>query len=156
MQVAILLLHHKLKDINPVTFEVETKQFTFKSLLRFEYNKKEAEMQGQQLPIISNCATTGHKLQGYTVASLFVADWMYSGNWTYTVLSRVRTMSGLYIVNKLSNDLNKYKTASEVEGMLHNLRERFDVEFFSDDIYDKLQQKNVEFSIYIWYLSTYQ
>jgi hypothetical protein len=36
----------------------------------------------------SNNATTGHKLQGSSVDSIFVHAWIYE--WAYVVLSRVR------------------------------------------------------------------
>jgi hypothetical protein len=49
-----------------------------------------------QLPVVSNTATTGHKLQGATIDDLFVHAWNYScTSWVYVVLSRVRTMKGL-------------------------------------------------------------
>ena len=97
----------------------------------------QVKMRGQQFPVISNCATTGHKLQGYTAASLLVTDWTYTGNWAYTVLLHVRTMSGLYMINKLSDDLSKYEMASEVEDMLHDLRQQLEIEFFSEETYKK-------------------
>ena len=48
-----------------------------------------AYMKGMQLPFISNSATTGHKLQGATLAAIFVSCWSYKTNWPYVVLSRV-------------------------------------------------------------------
>ena len=43
-------------------------------------------------------ATTGHKLQGMSKDKLIVLSWNYSfKNWIYVVLSRVRTLSGLYL-----------------------------------------------------------
>ena len=55
-------------------------------------------MKGTQFPIISNSCTTGHKLQGYTVPKILVNDWYYGTNWAYIVLSRVKTMDGLYLI----------------------------------------------------------
>ena len=48
-------------------------------------------------PIIGNFATTGHKLQGKTMDNLVVAEWGDLQNWAYVVLSRVRTLSGLFL-----------------------------------------------------------
>ena len=55
-----------------------------------------------QFPVNSNIATTGHKLQGMTKDALIVYSWNYTfTNWIYVVLSRVRTLSGLYLCKKL-------------------------------------------------------
>jgi hypothetical protein len=50
-----------------------------------------------QLPIIVNVATTGHKLQGTGVDKLFVHAWHYKQNWPYVIMSRVKTLDGLYL-----------------------------------------------------------
>ena len=54
-----------------------------------------------QLPVISSDAITGHKLQGLTKDNLVVYSWNKSTNWIYVVLSRVRTLSGLFLVRRL-------------------------------------------------------
>jgi hypothetical protein len=65
-------------------------------------------MRGTQLPIICNNATTGHKLQGATIATLFVHALSNVRNWTYVVLSRVKTLKGLFLRKKLDKkDLPK-------------------------------------------------
>jgi hypothetical protein len=59
-----------------------------------------------QIPVNSNVATTGHKLQGMSKDTLIVNSWSYGfANWIYVVLSRVRTLSGLYLCKPL--DLNR-------------------------------------------------
>jgi hypothetical protein len=59
-----------------------------------------------QIPINANIATTGHKLQGMSKDILIINDWNYKcANWIYVVLSRVRTLKGLYLMKPL--DLNK-------------------------------------------------
>lgn len=52
---------------------------------------------GVQFPLVSNDATTGHKLHGTTIASITINNWRYQSNWPYVVLSRVKTMNGLFI-----------------------------------------------------------
>ena len=52
-------------------------------------------------PIISNFATTGHKLQGKTMPNLVIAEWVTKPNWAYVVLSRVRTLDGIYLKDAL-------------------------------------------------------
>ena len=54
-----------------------------------------------QLPVNASDAITGHKLQGLTKDNIIVYSWNKSTNWIYTVLSRVRTRSGLFLFQKL-------------------------------------------------------
>ena len=54
-----------------------------------------------QFPVNSSDAITGHKLQGLTKDNLIVYSWNKSTGWIYVVLSRVRTLSGLYLVRRL-------------------------------------------------------
>jgi hypothetical protein len=61
----------------------------------------------KQIPAISNDATAGHKLQGMSKDVIVVTSWPIGGlaamfkNWEYVVLSRVRTLSGLYLVEPI-------------------------------------------------------
>jgi hypothetical protein len=61
----------------------------------------------KQIPANSNDATTGHKLQGMSKDVIVLTSWPTGGlaemfkNWKYVVLSRVRTLSGLYIVEPI-------------------------------------------------------
>lgn len=56
----------------------------------------------KQFGVNSNVATTGHKLQGTSKDKLIVASWNFSvPNWIYVVLSRVRTLKGLFLTEKL-------------------------------------------------------
>lgn len=64
--------------------------------------KHTLDMQGIQLPIICNNATTGHKLQGATIEKLFVHCNSRVQNWMYVVLARVKTQYGLYLRSPLS------------------------------------------------------
>ncbi len=63
-----------------------------------------------QIPANSNGATTGHKLQGMSKDVIIVSSWPTGGlslmfkNWEYVVLSRVRTLSGLYLVEPIDMD----------------------------------------------------
>ena len=59
-----------------------------------------------QFPIVSNTATTGHKLQGATKENLYIPFWHYgTENWIYVVISRVKTMDGLYFGEPLDPKL---------------------------------------------------
>jgi hypothetical protein len=58
-----------------------------------------------QIPVNSNIATTGYKLQGMTKDALVVNEWDYRcANWVYVVLSRVRTRKGLFLTKPLDLD----------------------------------------------------
>ncbi len=63
-----------------------------------------------QIPANSNDATTGHKLQGMSKDVIIVLLWPTGGlslmfkNWDNVVLSRVRTLSGLYLVEPIDMD----------------------------------------------------
>ena len=57
-------------------------------------------------PIIGNFATTGHKLQGKTWAILVIAEWRNVENWAYMILSRVRTLTGIFLLEALPDSLS--------------------------------------------------
>ena len=79
-------------------------------------------MKGFQLPIISNIATTGHKLQGASVDNLFVHAWNYSTNWVYVILSRVRTMKGLYFREKLYQRFHAFELPKKYKELMSKLK----------------------------------
>ena len=61
----------------------------------------------KQFGILVNTATTGHKLQGLSMDYIIIVSWFYGAkNWVYVVLSRVRTLRGLYLFKPL--DYDKY------------------------------------------------
>ena len=71
-------------------------------------NEQEFRCNMTQLPINSNDATTGHKLQGMSKDVIIISSWPTGGlfkNWEYVVLSRVRTRNGLYLFDAI--DMNK-------------------------------------------------
>jgi hypothetical protein len=55
----------------------------------------------KKIPGNINNATTGHKLQSMSKDVIIVASWPTKSmfkNWEYVVLSRVQTLSDLYLV----------------------------------------------------------
>ena len=57
-----------------------------------------------QFGVNSNKATTRHKLQGASLNKMVVRSWEYGiVNWIYVVLSRVRSLKGLFICQKLDH-----------------------------------------------------
>jgi len=92
-----------------------------------------------QIQANNNDATTGHKLQGISKDVIVITSWPTGGlakmfkNWEYVVLSRVRTLSGLYLIKpidmektfKPSEELKKYMThARELEAFILDNRKR--------------------------------
>lgn len=55
------------------------------------------KMQATQIQLLVNDGTTGHKLQGATIDRIFVHSWRYEKNWPYVVLSRVKTLEGVFL-----------------------------------------------------------
>ena len=137
-QVKNITVEHENRDIIPNIFDVVIEDCSFKAAVTLNDETRVVDMKGKQFPIISNSAMTGHKLQGYTAKSLVVVDWKYSGNWAYTVLSRVRTMDGLFLLQPLSLDTEKYEMDSDIEDMLVWFREKLPLRIFSDDDYQAM------------------
>jgi hypothetical protein len=68
-----------------------------------------------------NHATTGHKLQGKTVQSLVIAEWSRVKNWAYVVISRVKTLDGLFLLKPILDDID-FSPANDYLEMMKNLR----------------------------------
>ena len=75
----------------------------------FGASVKVGSVSATQFGVNSNVATTGHKLQGMSKDNLVVTDWNYDKNWVYVVLSRVRTLAGLF---SSARSLTKPKTTA--------------------------------------------
>ena len=91
--------------------------------------KKPFACKMKQIPANSNDATTGHKLQGMSKDLLIVSSWPTGGlaamfkNWEYAVLSRVRTLSGLYLVKPI--DMEKsFKPSEELRSYKESARKK--------------------------------
>ena len=129
-QVDRLILRHQHKDMRQVLFHVKPEEYTVdadwpipKSLQTGSATER-LPMKMFQIPVVRNTATTGHKLQGKTVKSIFVYEWHYGLNWPYVVLSRVTTMDGVYIRNELdSMDMTKYAVPIELVTFMEKMRE---------------------------------
>jgi hypothetical protein len=104
-----------------ITKKISVKPYSNSSKI-FEFHCKM-----KQIPANSNDATTGHKLQGMSKDIIVVTPWPTIGlaamfkNWEYVVLSRVRTLSGLYFVEPI--DVEKlFKPSSELKKYIKNIR----------------------------------
>jgi hypothetical protein len=62
-----------------------------------------------------------HKLQGKTVKSVVIAEWLKVKNWAYVVLSRVKTLCSLFLMSPIPEDIN-FGPAEDYLDMMQNLR----------------------------------
>ena len=111
------------------TFKLKPQEFsaTIKFPLTESINTTVGNAQVKQVPVNSNTATTGHKLQGMSKDILIVNDWNYRCvNWIYVVLSRVRTLAGLYLMKPLDleRSFNVPQNLIRFEQRLKDTKER--------------------------------
>ena len=110
------------------TFKLEPREFsaTIKLPLTGDLSTTVGNAKVKQVPVNSNVATTGHKLQGMSKDVLIVNDWNYGANWVYVVLSRVRTLAGLYLMKPLDleRSFNVPERLIRFEQRLKDNRER--------------------------------
>ena len=102
-QVEEVVLDHCNNRISPTSFSIQSKWYTFNAkllkprALRTHNSQWETiRLKATQIPLLINNATTGHKLQGSSVNTRFVHNWSKVTNWTYVMLSRVRTRARMY------------------------------------------------------------
>ena len=143
-QVISIVLKYSNPKILPNTFKLEPIEFCITTrilkpqVLRMKEDDREmVKMKATQLPVISNQATTAHKLQGASINQLFVNIWNYTTNWPYVVLSRLRSSKGLYLRNKLSTDLTKYAMPWQLQKMIQWL-EKTAPTFWTQEQYEDL------------------
>jgi hypothetical protein len=80
-------------------------------------------MRIEHFPMSVNFATTGHKLQGKSVDVLVIAEWTSTYNWPYyVVLSRVRTLDGLFLLEPMPDHL-EFAPDPRYVSMMERLRE---------------------------------
>ena len=122
--LSLELLHTNQKVV-PQTFLVKPKKWFFNANIlkprALQVNDDDHEilkMKATKLPVISNHATTGHKLQGASVDELFIHSWSYTTNWPYIVLSRLRMSERLFIRKKLDANLSKYEVPQKLRTMI--------------------------------------
>ena len=81
-----------------------------------------ASVEFRYFSVVVNHATTGHKLQGKTVESLVIAEWSRVKNWAYVVISRVKTLDGLFLIKPIPDDID-FSPADDYLEMMKHLRE---------------------------------
>ena len=93
-QVISIVLKHKnpkiipnMFQLKPIKFHITARILKPKQLQMKEDDREMVKMKATPLSVISNQATTGHKLQGASINQLFVNNWNYTTYWPYVVLS---------------------------------------------------------------------
>ena len=88
--------------------------------------KEDYACQVTQIPVNNSDATTGHKLQGMSKDTVIITSWpplnnMIFTNWEYTVLSRARTLNGLFIFQPIDMD-KSFKPTDELKQYLRRAK----------------------------------
>ncbi len=96
---------------------------------RTSFKKQQMRCKMNQIPANSNDETTGHKLQGMSKDVIIVMSWPTGGlsknfkNWEYVVLSRVCTLSGLYLVDPI--DMEKlFNPSSQLRSYIDKIKQK--------------------------------
>ena len=136
-------LNKKLaKEINGRVFKLEPEQFTPEVTVKHYHASSKKivfRCKMMQIPANSNDATTGHKLQGMSKDAMIVSSWPTGSlaamfkNWEYVVLSRVRTLSGLYLVKPIDMD-KSFQPSPQLASYMDKIRK------FEKDMLEKRQQ----------------
>ena len=76
-----------------------------------------------QLPLVPLFAITGHKCQGQTEEKVVVGPWTNqhrkgSTGWLYVVLSRVRRLQDIYLIEPLSEDPSTYQPRIHIDNAM--------------------------------------
>ncbi len=138
--------------MNDRRFKLEPEQFSPEVTVKDYYvSSKKFRCKMMQIPANSNDATTGHKLEGMSKDDIIVSSWPTGSlaamfkNWEYVVLSRVHTLSGLYLVKPIDMDksfqpspqLASYMAGNIVHNTLNDIcmwtDGRTDLHIFSPD-----------------------
>ena len=113
----LLDLNNKLaKELIGRRFKLEPEQFSPEVTVKhYHAFSKKAVFRCKmiQIPANSNDATTGHKLQG--MSKDVIIDWEYDN------LSRVRTLSGLYLVKPIDMD-KSFQPSSQLTSYMEKIQ----------------------------------
>ena len=102
--------------------------------------KVNTDIRFDYFPNIINHVTTGHKLQGKSMDALVITEWTVGKkNWAYVILSRVRTLGGLFLMTPIPKAIDFIPFRANVE-MMTWLRASFLVDAI--DVVDLSDQVN--------------
>ncbi len=121
-----------LTIMNDQKFKLETEQCSPKiSIKQFSNSLRNIEFQCKmkQIPANKNDATTGHKLQGISKDVIIITSWPTGGlaamfkNWENVVLSRVQTLSGIYLIQPINME-KSFKPSEELKRYMDYARQK--------------------------------
>jgi hypothetical protein len=133
VRIKLLALHHLCeKKIVPKESTFSCKYPLPREFQSGRSTRFKLKMKARQLPMVSNSATTGHKLQGASKDHLYIPFWHYgTPNWPYVMISRVRTREGLFIGEPLNPDKN-FELDSRITRMLQQFQKLLPEDFVHD------------------------
>ncbi len=112
-------------NLEPEKFSPEVNVKHFCTL----FKKQQMRCKMNQIPANLNDGTTGHKLQGMLKDVIILTSWPTGGlskkfkNWEYVVLLRVRTLSGLYLVDPI--DMEKlFNPSSQLRSYIDKIKQK--------------------------------
>ena len=93
----------------------------------------------QSFPVVLNHATTGHKLQGKSMDELVIVEWSKKdkAKWAYVVISRVRTLEGLFFLEPIPDDID-FTPDQKYQEMMDRMRDT--VLASADQIQDLMEE----------------
>jgi hypothetical protein len=123
--ISHMVLKHSSGTQKNNAFQMVPKKHTFVAnhpkpeILRASRDKTEKiKMSANQIPVVSNNATTGHKLQGFSKDNTFIGHFKHGlKNWCCIVLSRARTRQGLFLMEPL-DPLENFDADPKLDAML--------------------------------------
>jgi hypothetical protein len=116
--ISHVVLKHSSGAQKNNTFQMVPKKHAFVA----NHPKPEILCAANQIPVISNNATTGHKLQGSSKDNIFIGHFKHGlKNWCCVVLSRVRTRQGLFLMEPL-DPLENFDADPKLDAMLARFR----------------------------------
>ena len=133
-EIVCILFHHRLAEFKAThnfdslplgCFPVITTKKTIRCKLG--KNNKTFSVSVTQFPCTLANIITGHKIQAQSLNSVILGTLSKihqygTTGWIYVVLSRVRTLSGLFLLVKLCTDVKKYKPRISVMKEMTRLR----------------------------------
>jgi hypothetical protein len=120
------------KERNSQKFNLEPENFSPEVTVKHfwtSYIRDPIQCKMNQIPANSNDGTTGHKLQGMLKDVIIVSSWPTGAlskifkNWEYVVLSHVRKLSGLYLVDSI--DMEKwFNPSSQLRSYIGKIKQK--------------------------------
>jgi ASC-1-like (ASCH) protein len=94
--------------------------------VRARHGSSEHKLTANGFPVVMRAVVTGHSTQGQTIEQLIIANWgketTNNNGYVYMLLSRVKKISQLLMLQPLSGDLSKYVRRADLSDELERIR----------------------------------